>query len=104
MAGLVPAVPLRWAQSSDNRDARVEPAPDTSGEMRAQCFMHSASAVPATPMQVAASLSPILPICSVPPGQVAETRVSSGMQISSQRLWQATSCSARSPLGAGDPA
>src|ERR1700734_248858 len=66
--------------------------------------MQSASAVPLTPLQVAASLSPILSICSVPPGQVAETSVSFGVQISSHRDSQATSRSARSPAGAADPA
>jgi hypothetical protein len=65
--------------------------------------MQSATAAPATPVQIAASLSPILLICSVPPGQVAETRVSSGVQISWQRLSQATSRSARRPEGAADP-
>jgi hypothetical protein len=28
MAGLVPAIPLRWTLSSDDRDARVKPAHD----------------------------------------------------------------------------
>jgi hypothetical protein len=65
--------------------------------------MQSATAAPATPVQIAASLSPILLICRVPPGQVAETSVSSGVQISWQRLSQATSRSARRPEGAADP-
>ena len=63
--------------------------------------MQSASAVPFTLLQVAASLSPILSICRVPPGQVAETIISSGVQISSHRDFTGNFAKRAQPGGGG---
>src|SRR5437868_6825605 len=100
-ADLDPGVSLLGTHEIDGAPESRSPTVSVSYGQR---FIQSASAGPGELLHVAVSLSAVLPIQIVPPGQVTETSFSPALHKSSHLVSHAVSVSACKPAVPAGPA